>query len=110
VPNTATVSGGGEINTGNNTANDITTIGPGPDLTITKSHTGYFPDGGDLHGDGDELGCRADDGAGSGGTEREDVRGRGAGPDSRPGHRRPGAPFQSFPGSIETRWFFPVNR
>ena len=42
LTNTATVSGGGEINTANNTASDITTIGPGPDLTITKSHSGNF--------------------------------------------------------------------
>ena len=45
LTNTATVSGGGEINTANNTANDITTIGPGPDLTISKSHTGNFLQG-----------------------------------------------------------------
>ena len=42
MTNTATVSGGGEINTANSTASDITTIGPGPDLTITKSHSGNF--------------------------------------------------------------------
>ncbi len=45
LTNTATVSGGGEINTANNTAEDITTIGPGPDVTITKSHTGSFLQG-----------------------------------------------------------------
>ncbi len=45
LTNTATVSGGGEINTANSTAQDITTIGPGPDLTITKSHTGNFTQG-----------------------------------------------------------------
>ena len=45
LTNTATVSGGGEINTANNTASDITTIGPGPDLTINKSHTGNFLQG-----------------------------------------------------------------
>ncbi len=39
VTNTATVSGGGEINTGNDSASDLTTINPSPDLTITKSHT-----------------------------------------------------------------------
>jgi uncharacterized repeat protein (TIGR01451 family) len=45
LTNTAMVSGGGEINTANNTANNITTIGPGPDLTITKSHSGDFRQG-----------------------------------------------------------------
>ena len=45
LTNTATVSGGGEINTANNTASDITTIGPGPDLTINKSHSGNFLQG-----------------------------------------------------------------
>ena len=45
LTNTAQVSGGGEINTANNTASDITTIGPGADLTITKSHTGNFTQG-----------------------------------------------------------------
>ncbi|HEY6971363.1 MAG TPA: hypothetical protein VJA94_19295 [Candidatus Angelobacter sp.] len=39
VTNTATVSGGGEINTSNDSASDPTTIDPSPDLTITKSHT-----------------------------------------------------------------------
>jgi uncharacterized repeat protein (TIGR01451 family)/fimbrial isopeptide formation D2 family protein len=42
LTNTAQVSGGGEINTANDTASDITTIGPGPDLTITKGHAGSF--------------------------------------------------------------------
>jgi uncharacterized repeat protein (TIGR01451 family) len=45
LTNTATVSGGGEVNTANNTASDITTIGPGPDLTTTKSHSGNFIQG-----------------------------------------------------------------
>ena len=46
VTNTATVSGGGETNTGNNTASDPTTITPLlPDLTITKTHTGTFTQG-----------------------------------------------------------------
>ena len=45
LTNTATVSGGGEINAANNTASDITTIGPGPDLTINKSHSGNFLQG-----------------------------------------------------------------
>ena len=45
LTNTAQVAGGGEINSANNTASDITTIGPGVDLTITKSHTGNFTQG-----------------------------------------------------------------
>src|SRR5262249_24817600 len=39
VTNTATVSGGGELNTSNDTATDPTTINPSPDLTITSAHT-----------------------------------------------------------------------
>ncbi len=39
VTNTATVSGGGDITPGNNTATDPTTINPAPDLTINKSHS-----------------------------------------------------------------------
>jgi uncharacterized repeat protein (TIGR01451 family) len=42
VTNTALVSGGGEINTANDTATDVTTITPTPDLTITKTHVGDF--------------------------------------------------------------------
>src|SRR5882762_4205814 len=44
VTNTATVSGGGETNTSNDTANDVTTItiNAVPDLTIIKSHSGNF--------------------------------------------------------------------
>src|SRR5262249_49587092 len=42
VTNTATVSGGGETNTGNDSASDPTTITQLPDLTITKSHSGAF--------------------------------------------------------------------
>ncbi len=42
VTNTAVVSGGGETNTSNDTANDVTTITPTPDLTITKTHVGNF--------------------------------------------------------------------
>ncbi len=38
VINTATVSGGGDVSPGNNTATDPTTINPSPDLTIVKSH------------------------------------------------------------------------
>lgn len=45
VSNTATVSGGGEVNTSNDTATDVTVIGPAPDLTIAKSHTGSFTPG-----------------------------------------------------------------
>jgi uncharacterized repeat protein (TIGR01451 family) len=41
VTNTATVSGGGDIDVGNNTANDVTTIGVAvADLAISKSHSG----------------------------------------------------------------------
>jgi fimbrial isopeptide formation D2 family protein/uncharacterized repeat protein (TIGR01451 family) len=45
VTNSASVSGGGETNTGNNTANDPTTINQLPDLTVAKSHTGNFTQG-----------------------------------------------------------------
>jgi uncharacterized repeat protein (TIGR01451 family) len=45
LTNTAAVSGGGEVNTANNSATDVTTIGPGPDLTVTKTHTGSFRQG-----------------------------------------------------------------
>ena len=45
VSNTATVSGGGEVNTANDTATDVTVIGPAPDLTIAKSHSGSFTPG-----------------------------------------------------------------
>jgi uncharacterized repeat protein (TIGR01451 family) len=45
VTNTATVAGGGETNTSNNTANDPTTILTLPDMTITKTHTGNFAQG-----------------------------------------------------------------
>jgi uncharacterized repeat protein (TIGR01451 family) len=47
VTNTATVSGGGETNTSNDTANDVTTItvNAPPDLTISKSHSGNFVQG-----------------------------------------------------------------
>ena len=46
VTNTATVSGGGETNTTNDSASDVTSIGSVPDLTITKSHTVTFTQGG----------------------------------------------------------------
>jgi uncharacterized repeat protein (TIGR01451 family) len=42
VTNTAVVSGGGEVNLANDTANDVTTITPTPDLAITKTHVGDF--------------------------------------------------------------------
>ena len=48
VTNTATVSGGGETNVGNDSASDPTTINPAaavPDLTITKTHAGNFTQG-----------------------------------------------------------------
>ncbi len=47
VTNTATVSGGGETNTSNDTANDLTTINVyvPPDMTIIKSHSGNFVQG-----------------------------------------------------------------
>ncbi len=45
MTNTARVSGGGDSNAANNTASDTTTIVPGPDLTIAKSHTGNFTQG-----------------------------------------------------------------
>ena len=45
VTNTATISGGGDVNTTNNTATDVATILPGPDLTLSKSHVGSFTQG-----------------------------------------------------------------
>src|SRR6185295_12547365 len=45
VTNSAAVSGGGQTNTTNDTANDLTTINQLPDLTITKSHVGNFTQG-----------------------------------------------------------------
>lgn len=45
VTNTASVSGGGETNAGNNSASDPTTINPVADLTINKTHTGNFTRG-----------------------------------------------------------------
>src|SRR5205807_747000 len=41
----ASVSGGGEINTANDTDNDPTTVNVGTDLTIVKSHSGVFTQG-----------------------------------------------------------------
>src|SRR5439155_8005721 len=49
VTNDASVGGGGETNTANDAATDITNITPAqslPDLTIAKSHTGNFVQGG----------------------------------------------------------------
>lgn len=45
VTNTATVSGGGDTTSGNNTATDPTTIVAASDLTVTKSHSGDFTQG-----------------------------------------------------------------
>src|SRR4029450_9649772 len=45
VTNTAEVSGGGEVNAANNTASDVTTIGSGPDLTITNARTATLTQG-----------------------------------------------------------------
>lgn len=45
VTNTATVSGGGELNGINNGASDPTTIVPATDVTMTKTHTGSFSQG-----------------------------------------------------------------
>jgi uncharacterized repeat protein (TIGR01451 family) len=45
VTNSASVSGGGQSNTANDSATDQTTINQLADLTITKSHTGNFTQG-----------------------------------------------------------------
>jgi uncharacterized repeat protein (TIGR01451 family) len=45
VTNTATVSGGGDTNGTNNSASDPTSITGGPDLTITKTHSGNAQQG-----------------------------------------------------------------
>jgi uncharacterized repeat protein (TIGR01451 family) len=45
ITNTATVGGGGETNTANDSASDVTTITQVPDLTISKTHTGNFTQG-----------------------------------------------------------------
>jgi uncharacterized repeat protein (TIGR01451 family) len=45
LTNTASVSGGGDSNAGNNTASDPTTVNGIPDLTIAKTHTGNFTQG-----------------------------------------------------------------
>ncbi|MBM3786545.1 MAG: Ig-like domain repeat protein [Acidobacteria bacterium] len=46
LTNSATVSGGGDASTGNNTASDLTTILQNPDLTVSKTSTGAFAEGG----------------------------------------------------------------
>jgi uncharacterized repeat protein (TIGR01451 family) len=46
VTNVATVSGGGEVNLGNDTANDVTTITPpAADLIVASAHSGTFTQG-----------------------------------------------------------------
>ena len=45
VTNTATISGGGDVNATNNAATDVATILPGPDLIVSKSHVGNFTQG-----------------------------------------------------------------
>ncbi len=45
LTNTATVSGGGQTNTGNDSASDPTTITQLSDLTIAKTHAGNFTQG-----------------------------------------------------------------
>ena len=45
MTNTATVSGGGDVNSSNDSASDPTTIIAVADLTLTKTHTGSFLQG-----------------------------------------------------------------
>ena len=45
VTNVATVSGGGDLTPGNNSASDPATVIANPDLTIAKSHSGSFVQG-----------------------------------------------------------------
>jgi len=45
LTNTAAVSGGGQVNTANDSDSDLTTVNQLPDLTINKSHTGNFTQG-----------------------------------------------------------------
>src|SRR5207237_150494 len=45
VINSATISGGGELNAANDTSNDPTTITPVADLTVSKTHSGNFTQG-----------------------------------------------------------------
>ena len=42
VTNTATVSGGGELDATNDSASDVTAVNGSPDLILTKTHTGNF--------------------------------------------------------------------
>ena len=46
VTNMATVSGGGETNTANDTSSDVTAITQVPDLTVVSTHSGTFSQGG----------------------------------------------------------------
>src|SRR6185503_16975721 len=45
VTNAASVSGGGETNTSNDSATDVTVVTQLPDLTLTKTHVGNFAQG-----------------------------------------------------------------
>ena len=45
ITNTANVSGGGQTNTANDTATDVTAVTQMPDLTVNKSHAGNFSQG-----------------------------------------------------------------
>jgi uncharacterized repeat protein (TIGR01451 family) len=45
LANVATVAGGGELNTSNDSASDSATIVDAADLTVSKSHTGVFKQG-----------------------------------------------------------------
>ena len=45
LTNSASVSGGGETNTSNDSASDVTTVTQLPDPTISKSHSGNFTQG-----------------------------------------------------------------
>src|SRR5207244_11849763 len=45
LTNKATVSGGGEVNTANDTATDVTAITQFADLIVSKTHTGNFTEG-----------------------------------------------------------------
>ncbi len=45
VTNMTTVSGGGELNTANDTASDVTTVIATPDLTVSETHSGNFSQG-----------------------------------------------------------------
>jgi uncharacterized repeat protein (TIGR01451 family) len=50
LTSSATVAGGGELNTANDTANDPTTISQIPDLAIALSHAGNFKQGDNADG------------------------------------------------------------